>query len=132
MEKLDSEWEEAELQYFMSRLYFFWYLQTSARQKKKKEKKWNYCHSRKFFPLQMNCFLIFAKVFYAKFVTQITIRKSSCQKFYNFMISRKFLFAKVSAPKVLLKCACYDLYVKPFICGCRALALINKFVTGPL
>ena len=37
--KTDSEWEEAELQYFMSRLYFFWYLQTSARQKKKKEKK---------------------------------------------------------------------------------------------
>ena len=48
----------------------------------------------------MKCFLIFAKDFYAKFVPKITIRESFCQKFGDFLISRKFLFAKVSAPKV--------------------------------
>ena len=68
--------------------------------KRKKEKKENCCHSRKFLPLQMKCFLIFAKVFYAKFVPQITIRESFYQKFRDFLISPKFLLAKVSAPKV--------------------------------
>ena len=71
--------------------------------KRKKKKKENCCHSRKFFPLQMKCFLIFAKVFYAKFVPKITIRDSFCQKFRDFLISRKFLLAKVSAPKVAPK-----------------------------
>ena len=68
---------------------------------KKKKKKENCCHSRKLFPLQMKCFSIFAKVFYAKFVPKITICATFCQKFCNFLISWKFLLAKVSAPKVL-------------------------------
>ena len=68
--------------------------------KRKKKKKENCCHSRKFFPLLMKCFLIFAKVFYVKFVPKITIRESFCQKFRDFLILRKFLLAKVSAPKV--------------------------------
>ena len=40
------------------------------------------------------------KVFYAKFVPKFTIRESFCPKFRNFLISQKFLLAKVSAPKV--------------------------------
>ena len=36
-------------------------------------------------------FFIFAKVFYAKFVPKITFSESFCQKFCDFMISRKFL-----------------------------------------
>ena len=71
--------------------------------KEKRKKKENCCHSRKFFPLQMKCFLIFAKDFYAKFAPKITIRDSFCQKFRDFLISRKFLLAKVSAPKVAPK-----------------------------
>ena len=53
-----------------------------------------------FFPCKSNVFLIFAKVFYAKFVPKFTIRESCCQKFHDFLISQKFLLAKVSAPKV--------------------------------
>ena len=68
--------------------------------KKKKEKKENCCHSRKFFPLQMKCFFFCVKVFYMKFVPKITIPESFCQKFRDFFA--KFLLAKVSAPKVPL------------------------------
>ena len=68
--------------------------------KKKKRKKENCCHSRKFFPWQMKCFLIFVKVFYTKFVPKITIHESFCQKFHDFFA--KFLLTKVSAPKVPL------------------------------
>ena len=68
----------------------------------KKEKKGTLLPFAKVFPLQMKCFLIFAKVFYAKFVPKITIRESFCQKFRDFLISRKFLLAKFSAPKVTL------------------------------
>ena len=42
----------------------------------------------------MKCFLIFEKVFYAKFVPKITIRESFCQKIRDFLISRKFLLVK--------------------------------------
>ena len=45
-----------------------------------------------------NCRL--AKVFSAKFVPEIVIRESFCQKFRVFFASRKFLPAKVSALKV--------------------------------
>ena len=48
----------------------------------------------------MKCFFIFAKVFYAKFFPKITIRESFCQKFRDFLISRKFLLGNVSAPKL--------------------------------
>ena len=67
--------------------------------KKKKEKE-NCCQSRKFFSLQINCFLVFVKVLNAKFVPKITIHESFCQKFRDFLISQKFLLSKVSAPKV--------------------------------
>ena len=45
----------------------------------------------KVFPLQIKCFLIFAKVFYAKFVPKVNIRESFCQKFRESFSSRKFL-----------------------------------------
>ena len=77
------------------------------KKRKKKKKKENCCHSRKIFTLEMKCFLIFVKVFCAKFVPKITIRESFCQKFRDFLISRKFLLAKVSAPEV---------YQLPFPC----------------
>ena len=69
----------------------------------KKKKKKIVAIRESFFPLQMKCFLIFAKVFYAKFVPKITIRENVCQKFRDFLILRKFLLAKVSAPKVSFK-----------------------------
>ena len=65
--------------------------------KKRKQKKNRIVAIREsFFPSQIKCFLIFAEVFYAKFVPKFTIRESFCQKF----LSQKFLLAKVSAPKV--------------------------------
>ena len=69
---------------------------------KKKDKK-TCCQSRKFFSLQIKCFLIFVKVLNAKFVPKITIHESFCQKFRDFLIPRKFLLAKVSAPKLIAK-----------------------------
>ena len=45
-------------------------------------------------------FFDFCKSFLRKFVPKFTIRESFCQKFRNFLISQKFLLAKVSAPKV--------------------------------
>ena len=69
----------------------------------KKKKKENCCQSRKFFSLQIKCFLIFVKVLNVKFVPKITIHESFCQKFRDFLIPRKFLFAKVSAPKLIAK-----------------------------
>ena len=114
--------------------------------KRKKKKKENCCHSRKFFPLQMKCFLIFAKVFYAQFVPKITIRESFCQKFRDFFISRKFLLAKVSAPKVytpknsknlyfekikIFKALAFSLYIfkkfKIFVCLLSTFCYILKF-----
>ena len=71
--------------------------------KKKKKKKENCCQSRKFFSLQIKCFLIFVKVLNAKFVPKITIHESFCQKSRDFLIPRKFLLAKVSAPKLIAK-----------------------------
>ena len=58
------------------------------------------CHSRKLSSRENedNCRL--AKVFSAKFVPEIVIRESFCQKFRVFFASRKFLPAKVSALKV--------------------------------
>ena len=79
---------------------FFSICKILPHKKRKKKKKENYCYSQKFFPLQMKCFFIFAKVFYAKFVPKITIRESFYQKFRGFLISRKFLFANVSAPNI--------------------------------
>ena len=63
----------------------------------------NCCHSCKLFPLQMKCFLIFAKVFYAKFVPKINIRESFCQKFRDFLNSRKFLPLKYICNSKYLK-----------------------------
>ena len=68
-DETDSEWEEAELQDFMPRLYL-------CLIKKEKRKKKNCCHSRKFFSLQMKCFFIFTKVLYGEFVPKITIREN--------------------------------------------------------
>ena len=45
-------------------------------------------------------FFDFCERFLRKFVPKFTIRESFCQKFRNFLISQKFLLAKVSAPKV--------------------------------
>ena len=49
--------------------------------------------------IEDNCRL--AKVFSAKFVSEIVKRESFCQKFHVFFASRKFLPAKVSALKVV-------------------------------
>ena len=62
----------------------------------KKEKK-NCCRSRKLFPLQMKCFLIFAKVFYSK----IRPKNYYSRKFLS-KNSRFFDLVKVSVPKVPL------------------------------
>ena len=70
---------------------------------KKRKKKENCCDSQEFFPLQMKCFLIFAKVFYAKFVPKINIRESFCQKFRDFLNSRKFLPLKYICNSKYLK-----------------------------
>jgi len=45
-------------------------------------------------------FLVFAKVFSAKYVPKTTIRESFCKKFRVFLDTRNFLPAKLSAPKV--------------------------------
>ena len=45
-------------------------------------------------------FFLIAKVFVAKFEGNNVIRESLCPQFRDFFFSRKFLPAKVSAPKV--------------------------------
>ena len=62
---------------------------------RKKKKKKIVAIRESFF--QMEFFLIFAKVFYAKFVPKITIRESFCQKFRDFLVSWKFLPLKYTA-----------------------------------
>ena len=44
----------------------------------------------------------------------------------------KEFFEVVKDENRLLKCTHYDLHVTSFICGCRGLGLINKFVKRPL
>ena len=65
----------------------------------------------KIFSLANEVFLIFAKVFYAKFVPKTTIWKRFCQKFRDFLIRRKFLPLKYE----LISCGC-DCY---FTCKSR-------------
>ena len=44
----------------------------------------------------------------------------------------KQFFESVKDEDKLLKAVHSDLQIKSYLCGCRALGLINKFVTGPL
>ena len=44
----------------------------------------------------------------------------------------KHFFEIVKDKNKLLKAVYSDLQIKSYLCGCRALGLINKFVTGPL
>ena len=44
----------------------------------------------------------------------------------------KHFFESVKDENKLLKAVHSDLQIKFYLCGCRALGLINKFVTGPL
>ena len=44
----------------------------------------------------------------------------------------KHFFESVKDENKLLKAVHSDLQIKSYLCGCRALSLINKFVTGPL
>ena len=44
----------------------------------------------------------------------------------------KHFFESVKDENKLLKAVHSDLQIKSYLCGCRALGLINKFVTGPL
>ena len=49
-----------------------------------------------------------------------------------FMIICKIFFDIVKDDNKLLKAVHSDLQIQSYLCGCRALGLINKFVTGPL
>ena len=51
---------------------------------------------------------------------------------FSFYEQLKEFFEVFKDNNKLLKWTCYDLHVMLFICGCRALGLINKFVIGPL
>ena len=44
----------------------------------------------------------FARVYSSRHVRHLVIRQSLCEKFREFFSSRKFLLAKVSAPKVVV------------------------------
>ena len=44
----------------------------------------------------------------------------------------KHFFGTVKGENKLLKAVHSDLQIKSYLCGCRALGLINKLVTGPL
>ena len=44
----------------------------------------------------------------------------------------KHFFESVKDENKLLKAVYSDLQIKSYLCGCKALGLINKFVTGPL
>ena len=57
------------------------------------------CLLAKVFHAKMN-FFSFVKVSYAKIVPKFTKRESFCQKFRDFLGTRKFLPAKISALKV--------------------------------
>ena len=58
--------------------------------------------------------------------------------FYNGVIlyflynNFKHFFASVKDENNLLTAVHSDLQIKSYLCGCRALGLINKFVAGPL
>ena len=71
--------------------------------KKRKKKRKKMLPFAKVFSLPNEVFFDFCESFYAKFVPKITIRESFCQKFRDFLISWKFLLAKVSAPKVFVR-----------------------------
>ena len=90
-DKTDSEWEEAELQDFMPRLYFFWYLQTSAWQKKKKGKN-KIVAIRESFSLTNEVFFDFHK----SFLREIRHTNYYSQKFLS-KISWFYDLAKVPA-----------------------------------
>ena len=49
--------------------------------------------------------------------------------FYNHL---KLFFESVKDKNKLLKAVHSDLQTKSYLCGCRALGLINKFALGPL
>ena len=49
--------------------------------------------------------------------------------FYNHL---KLFFESVKDKNKLLKTVHSDLQIKSYLCGCRALGLINKLATGPL
>ena len=52
--------------------------------------------------------------------------------FYFLYNHLKHFFESVKDENKLLKAVHSDLQIKSYLCGCRALGLINKFVTGPL
>ena len=71
--------------------------------KRKKKKKKNCCDSQKFFPLQMKCFFLFLRKFFTRNSSQKLIFPKVCQKFCDFLNSRKFLPLKYICNSKYLK-----------------------------
>ena len=69
---------------------------------KKTKKIFHLLSFAKVFPINNEVFMNFAKVFYAKYVLKLIFAKVFSAKFREFLVSRKFVPAKVCAPKVII------------------------------
>ena len=76
----------------------------TKKEKRKKRKLLPLKIVAKVFSLANEVFFDFRENFLREIRPKITICESFCQKFCGFLISRKFLLAKVSAPRVFDDC----------------------------